>query len=305
VFGRRNSGITLNSYTKKFKQIVKIFINRAVYASAGYIELKSFIIANTDLLIDFSRPPLNESDNRISNVLKLVLPMSLRGLREVRIGGNNDGGYIMREFLPSEIDGALSIGIGSDVSWDLHVSSLGISVDMFDPTIKKLPRKVPGGRFHRVGIGPLDSKGSKYVSISKLRENAGLNTATNIILKLDVEGAEWAALRNLPDHELERYSQIVIEMHHLSRIVENDFYQSVIEVLTSLNSGHIPIHLHANNYSPLTKFGHYSFPDTIEVTYVRRSENLEIIEKEVVASPLDRPNCPDLIDYCLDGILAL
>ena len=287
------------------KKLVKPFIDRMVFASAGYEELKNALIASSSTLIDFNKHAENEFDKRIQQIAALVKPTGIKGAREIRVGCKHDGGYVMHDFAATEVDGALSIGVGPDVSWDNDIVRKGLKVDLFDPTIRKMPAKVPGGRFHRIGIGPIDSSNPEYVPLPKLREIAGLGDATNIILKIDVEGAEWTSLRNLPEGELSRYTQIAIEMHNLGRITDQKFFDSVIEVLRSLSTNHKPIHLHANNYAPLNRFGNFWFPDAIEVTYVRDHANHIYEPKSKIESPLDSPNCPTMLDFSLDGVLSL
>ena len=287
------------------KKLVKPFIDKAVFASAGYEELKNALIVSSSTLIDFNNQAENEFDDRIRQIASLVKPTGIQGKREIRVGCEHDGGYVMHDFSSSEVDGALSIGVGPDVSWDIDVVRKGIKVDLFDPTIRRMPEKVPGGHFHKIGIGPVESSDPEYLPLPKLREIAGLGDASNIVLKIDVEGAEWTSLRNLPEGELSRYSQIAIEMHNLGRVVEQKFFDSVIDVLKSLATNHTPIHLHANNYAPLNKFGNYWFPDAIEVTYVRNHVTHVYEPKSKVASELDSPNCPTMLDFSLDGVLSL
>ena len=287
------------------RKLVKPFIDRMVFASAGYEELKNALIANSSTLIDFNKQAENEFDERIQQIATLVKPIGIHGAIEIRVGCEHDGGYVMHDFDAAEVDGALSIGVGPDVSWDNDIVRKGVKVDLFDPTIKRMPDKVPGGRFHRIGIGSVDSPDATYVPLPKLREIAGLSDASNIVLKIDVEGAEWTSLRNLPDGELSRYTQIAIEMHNLGRITDQKYFDSVIEVLNALASNHTPIHLHANNYAPLNKFGNFWFPDAIEVTYVRTHANHVYESKTKVASLLDSPNCPTMLDFSLDGVLSL
>jgi hypothetical protein len=286
------------------KDLLKPFIDRMVYASAGYEELKNAIISRSATLIDFNTNSESELDVRIRRIANLVKPHHNPSGSEVRIGGPNDGGYVMQKIDPNQIDGVLSIGVGPDVSWDQDVSKMGMVVHMFDPTIKRIPAPVKNGIFHRIGIGAVDSTDSKFVPIAKLREIAGLSQANNILLKIDVEGAEWTSLSQLPAGELDRYSQIAIEMHNLGRISNSDYFEKVIEVLEALHHSHVSVHLHANNYAPLANFGTYWFPDAIEVTYIRRDSSQDYKQKASVHSDLDRPNCPTMVDFNLDGVLS-
>jgi len=285
------------------KKLVRPFIDKLVYASAGYEELKSALVSNSRSLIDFSKSPSTNQDLRIKEIASRVKPYQCSDSKEVRIGGPNDGGYVMQRFDAEVIQGALSIGVGPDVSWDQAVSSNGVIVHMFDPTVSKLPAKVSNGYFHKIGIGPKSSSDPNFVPLNELREIANFSSSQNLLLKIDVEGAEWTSLNHLPEGELERYAQIVIEMHDFSRIVDDEHFGNVIDVLTALNKTHIPVHLHANNYAPLINFGSYWFPEAIEVSYLRRGTQNNWEFKTSVNSEFDRPNCPTMTDFNLDGIL--
>ena len=57
----------------------------------------------------------------------------------VRVGNENDGGYIMW-FPFSRNLIAYSIGIRTDVSWDLQMADWGYEVFQYDHTIKNLPQ---------------------------------------------------------------------------------------------------------------------------------------------------------------------
>jgi hypothetical protein len=285
------------------KQLVKPFIDRLVYASAGYEELKSALVSSSRSLIDFSRSPSTNLDVRIKEIASLVKPYQCSDSKEIRIGGPNDGGYVMQQFDAKSIGGAMSIGVGPDVSWDQAVSQAGIFVHMFDPTVSKLPAKVANGLFHKIGIGPVTSSDPKFLPLDKLRQISNFSESENLLLKIDVEGAEWSSLRGLPAGELERYSQIVIEMHDFSQIDDDAFHATVVDVLNALHKTHIPIHLHANNYAPLLNYGSYWFPEAIEVSYVRRENQNSWGFKTSIHSEFDRPNCPTMTDFNLDGLL--
>lgn len=70
----------------------------------------------------------------------------INGAALVRIGKDNDGGYIMPDDFGSDDKIAYSFGINDDVSWDKAMASRGYDVFMYDHTIDGLPEENP--RFH-------------------------------------------------------------------------------------------------------------------------------------------------------------
>ena len=254
------------------------------------------------MLINFDSPPLDQRDERLLEFVRAIRPMTSANLTLERIGGPHDGGYVMAT--PVVAAGAISIGIGPDVSWDQGVAKLGIPVAMFDPTIRRLPRPVSGGRFYRIGIGPASYRG-RYRSLNGLLELAGIPEDGDLLLKLDVEGAEWSSLQNISSADLRRFAQVVVELHRLEELAAGEEAVEMLAVVGHLRETHTPIHVHANNYGQIVRFGRYWFPSTVEVSYVRN----ELLEDSVPAPPgaveLDAPCDPRVAEVALDGLYRL
>ena len=83
-----------------------------------------------------------------SDLHKLLHISKVENFDLVRIGHNNDGGYILLDdFKPGGI--AYSFGISNDVSFDKDIASKGYDVFMYDHTIEGLPkREKENPRFH-------------------------------------------------------------------------------------------------------------------------------------------------------------
>ena len=291
-------------FLKLVKRSIRPLINQASYASSAYIEAKEHIIQQSAELINFHRTPASRSDERLLEILKFLTVHEVKDKSLVRIGGPNDGGYLM--FLPDRKSTAISLGVGPNVSWDQNMVSLGHRVEMFDPTIRRPPNKVAGANFHRIGVlGNLDDQPNLDLrSLMALREISKSND-TNTILKIDVEGAEWFAFANAPVSELENYSQILVEFHDLSAIANDEKFELIRKAIANLCSTHFVVHMHANNYSRLVRFGSYWFPDAIEVSFVSKSGLVQAGIRSKVASVLDNPNCPELSEFNLEGLLEV
>ena len=207
-----------------------------------------------------------------------------------------------------EADRAISLGVGHDVSWDREVAERGIPVAMFDPTVAALPAPVPGGAFHRIGLGdPADFIGTDLAGMdmrpfADLLSIADASESTNALLKVDIEGAEWDALREI---DFARFQQVLIEMHDLQRLKDEHASAAVLAVLEHLAATHRAIHVHANNERPFHQFGRVWFPEVIEVSFVRQDLLESASPAPSLASHLDTPSNPRYPEYDLTGLLTL
>ena len=274
-----------------------------VYSSSLYADLRSRVTRMEGAMIDFSRPGTTPADARCLEAARLIRPYTT-SMPLVRVGDDGDGGYVMADHFTTST--AISIGIGGNVSWDLAMSSRGYSIAMFDPTIAAAPATVPNAAFHRIGLGTStqsSASGLVLESLEQLRTRAGIPEGEAATLKIDVEGAEWDALVDVASFD--RYEQIVIEMHDLARLGDEESAHNVIAVLANLHSSHLPIHVHANNEAPVIPFGTYWLPEVLEVTYLRRADATAITPAVALSSEHDRPSNARFADLSLSGLLTV
>ncbi|MBQ4430570.1 MAG: hypothetical protein II877_03625, partial [Synergistaceae bacterium] len=111
------------------------------------------------------------------------------GFGLVRVGRDNDGGYVMLDDFGGGI--AYSFGIAGDVSWDKDMASRGYDVYMYDHTIDGLPEDNPRFHWSKLGISDGMTHDGRLKSLEELIASNGHEGKHNMILKMDVEGAEW------------------------------------------------------------------------------------------------------------------
>lgn len=281
------------------KRLALPIADKLVYASSAYVDLKSAQISMANLLINFSGEPAGPGDQRLHEFARRIRPWTSDHLSLVRVGGDSDGGYVMAEDFG--VDAAISIGVGKDVSWDQEIAQRGIPVVMFDPTIRRAPMRIAGARFVRVGLGPKQGSGA-YKSLPELLQLASLPSANEFLLKVDVEGDEWGAFAEIAPHELNRFRQIVVELHGLKALRSEREAAIVLQALTALCENHIPIHIHANNYDELVRFNSNWFPNAIEVTLIRRDRLPEARLASTIRTDLDRPCDPRVSEISLAAL---
>jgi len=171
-------------------------------------------------------------------------PPRVQAVRRLRRIGSDYGGYFVDISLLPPDAVVYSLGIGEDISFDLSlIQQYGVTIGAFDPTPKvktwiqsqSLPAQF---RFQQIGIADFDGEADFYlppkrdfISHSMIRARqysedsirvpvAKLATVMRTlghnridILKMDIEGAEYAVLKDLMKDKIE-VGQILVEFHH-------------------------------------------------------------------------------------------
>ena len=110
-----------------------------------------------------------------------------------------------------------------------------------------------------------------------------------IVLKIDVEGAEWDSFLQTPDDVLRRIDQLAVEFHFVN---EEKFIRAIRKLKTHFYLAHV----HFNNWScrpDLQPFPAYAY----KVLFVSRRLGVVVpSEKWGGLAPADAPNNPDTPD---------
>lgn len=225
-------------------------------------------------------------ESYFKEVKRLLQVMSVVGGHEfIRIGRMHDGGYIMLNDF-ADITKVYSFGISNDVSWEKDMASRGIFCHMYDHTIDKLPEDNHLFSWKKRGIAGQDVPAKSLYSLETLmRENGDIENK-NLILKMDVEGAEWKCLTNTSSTILDNFVQMVFEFHD----VTNPSNEYVLPVFNKLNITHVPVWLHGNNNQPAEMAGGITFAPAMEVLYLNKRCYQFCQECESFPWVIDMPN---------------
>ena len=198
----------------------------------------------------------------------------------VRVGKDNDGGYVIADIEKPKYDFLISCGISNDISFEKQFldSHPDISCVAFDGTIDALPEKNPRITFIKKNIGATNSDKTDNL-------NYYLNTYKNIMLKMDIEGSEHQWIKTVDKKAMENILQIVIEMHY-NNDGHNDF-----ESMKKIAQTHYLIHVHGNNCCGMTTIDGITMPAVVECTYLRKKD-FDLTKKTSFTMPtkLDQPN---------------
>lgn len=234
-----------------------------------------------------------EKESYFQMLKKLLQVKKVRDKRYIRVGGDNDGAYIMLDAFQRGMR-AYSFGIGSNVTWDLSMAECGIDVFMYDHTISGLPVSHDMFHFQRYGVASQDKPKKRLFSLDTLLKNNGDEENYDLILKMDVEGAEWEVFDSVETDILERFSQITLELHGMA---DQGRQAEIIRVLEKLNRTHQAVWLHGNNASYAERAGDIMIPSLLEVTYVRKKDFQFYESSCTFPLDIDMPNIKEKKDF--------
>lgn len=206
---------------------------------------------------------------RISSLGQLLRPQRVHGVQKVRLGGPHDGGYVCLDDF-SDIEAAISLGTGENASWDAVAAERGLIVHQYDHTVAESPIAHANFRFHRRKIGAAIDHQTE--TIASVLAQTRLTRPNSTIMKIDIEGDEWAALAAAPVAALDTVAQIICEFHGFQQIIDDDWFERAFAVLSKLNDKFSVVHVHGNNHDLLMAIGNFLFPGALEVTYASRAK---------------------------------
>jgi hypothetical protein len=223
-------------------------------------------------------------------------PVRITNCELKRFGNDHDGGYLMCANLLSEVTAGYSYGINGDDQWGCGIHlTYRIPIHQYDCYNDIVP-VCPGGRghFNVECVGPeREIRAGKPFDtvVAQLTKNGDLGK--RLVVKMDVEGWEWAVLAGLPDHVLDSIDQLAVEFHG----IEEDTF---VETARRLRRFFHVANVHQNNY--LCQPGFEPFPGRVfEVLFVnKRIATTDGTTVARGASPLDARNARHLPD-CQPG----
>lgn len=218
-------------------------------------------IKNNLILMDVDvTPTVHEMADRV-NAIRELLALEVADVEYERFGSTGDGGYVMANDITDK-DFLVSFGVGDNVDFEYALSLRGVKTHLYDYTVEQLPRDVPDAFFYQEKIGPEDTTISDAI--------ARAPSKNNLLLKMDIEGAEFETIASTPLADLQLFRQITLEVHWMNQLEDYPFYIAARNAFQKLRATHFPVLVHANNDRPLMVLGNAPVPVVFEVLYLNR-----------------------------------
>lgn len=258
---------------------------------------------------------------RIPSQLNFLAPTIFDDL--IRLGGKNDGGYIVPKLILKETEFLISMGINDNWSFDAHFLSLNpnLKIHAYDHTISKntfikkivfsviklfLGKSNFKEVLHRIKLfqsyktfftGNVKHFRERIHNRKDNNQDATIQTIFNridsekVFVKMDIEGSEYRVIDDLLEHS-SKIVGMVIEFH------DTDPLRSIFNnAVRKLQDYYEIVHLHANNYGPVAFDG---VPEALEITFVKKVFCRHTDKRsKLPIKDLDEPNDPTKADYTL------
>jgi hypothetical protein len=202
-----------------------------------------------------------EAAARVRAILRLIQPFAVAKHGKIRLGRANAGGYVTLDDAATATR-AIALGRSGDASWDQALADRGVDV------------------FHTDDIG---------LSLDQVLQSRVGGAQAGVILKIAIDGDEWAMLDAADPALLAQCSQILIEYRHLGRLVEEAFSTVAQRVLAKLDRHFFVCHVHGDNSGAMVNCANVVIPDRLDVTYANRRVYESIDRPEVFPQDIDMP----------------
>lgn len=217
----------------------------------------------------------NSMDPSVLTVYKSPFP-------KIRLGKDNDGGYIICDIPNINYNILIAGGIEDDTSFEEDFSKIYKNTKclLFDGTIERLPKENYSENIifiqKNIGFDNTDT----FTNLHEI-----INVNRSIFIKMDIEGWEIPWIKSLSDEQMDKFEQIVIEFHNPFSNEEND-------VFNKINNSHILVHFHGNNCCDIRLYKNVMIPNVFECTYLHKkyfTAELEL-NTDLIPSNIDMKN---------------
>lgn len=211
---------------------------------------------------------------------RMVMPLILQPFEckdIVRLGKNNDGGYLVNRADVEKSTKLISFGISNDWSFEDDFTKIkDCPVIGYDGSLTEdIPFFTGKNKLVKKNVGP-------GCLLSDILEPGD----TNVFLKCDIEGGEYNLLIDIIKN-CHRLSGITMEFHDLSNFAMfNQLTAFISKISQKL------VHAHPNNWRYAKVAEDLFSPDVIEISFTS-SPNIEFNPRLSLPHPLDMSNNPD------------
>lgn len=226
----------------------------------------------------------------VRRVLETLTPWEC-GSDLVRLGPDGDGGYLVPEAHLDGIGRVMSAGLGLSSGFeDAVLDRVGTPASIVDGSMDRPNWLASAHRFHRRWLA--GSSDDDHWSLDDWVE-AEAAGSDDLLLQMDIEGAEYRVLAAARPSTLARFRVIVVELHRLGLLLHPTPFAHIAPVLSALAEQFVAVHLHPNNCCGTEQHGELTIPNVVEATWVRRTAlppEWRPVRLAPLAHPLDRPN---------------
>ena len=234
------------------------------------------------------------SSDRVRDLVSRLKPWDL-GFPLRRIGDSGDGGYLVPDDLDG-IDCCFSPGVADKATFEDQLHAMGIRSYLADYSVSEAPQSLPDCDFVKKFVGATNSE--QVMTLDRWVD-AKCPQGGDMILQMDIEGAEYETLLATSAATLSRFRIIVLELHKLNHLDNRFFFRFVDAAMSRLLEQFEVAHLHANNCAGMTRMAGIDVPRVAEITLLRKDRVIRRSAVRQLPHQLDSPNVADVGELIL------
>jgi len=229
---------------------------------------------------------------KVTSLIRKLHPVKTQ-FNLIRLGPDRDGGYLVPDCL-DDIAACFSPGVAKVSGFEHDCLERGMKVFMADKSVETPNWNVAKDlyRFDEKFIGCTNN--DEFMTLDSWIASTGLSKNKELLLQMDIEGAEYATIINASDELLKRFKVMVIEFHRLQHLWNKGFFEVAEVVFEKILQTHVCIHLHPNNFGGTKRSVHSQFgieiPKVMEFSFLRKDVADKIGFATHFPHPLDFDN---------------
>jgi hypothetical protein len=229
--------------------------------------------------------------NEFKQLIKALRPVKTK-YKLIRVGGNNDGGYLLPNDL-SGINTCFSPGVDVTATFEKDLFGRGIRSHLIDASVDGAPDGLEVASFTKKYLGAVFNDDYTTLEGWMSSQHAFIG---DYILQMDIEGAEYQTILACDPNALRRFRIIVVEVHDVQHWFNPIAWGVVQGFFAKLLDDFHVVHLHPNNNCPFLAIDNVLFPSVFELTLLRKDRAEAEGFADELPHPLDQPNVLDQPD---------
>ena len=233
---------------------------------------------------------------RLNKLISKLAPVKT-AFELVRLGSNNDGGYLVPNDLAG-ISACFSPGVDVNASFEADLlRKYDINSHLADFSVDGPPSSFEPLSFTKKYIGAMND--DMHMTMDYwVRSHHNCEDKKDLLLQMDIEGSEYVSLIACPEETLKQFRIVVIELHDIEAWGQPNFFRMVETFFDKILRHFIVVHSHPNNCCGLVNLGGTIAPRVFELSLLRNDRASPLGYYSSFPHPLDGKNVvahPDLI----------
>lgn len=203
-----------------------------------------------------------------------------------RVGGDNDGGYLV-PVAQMPFNRCFSPGVGLSVEFEKALAKDGTFCHLLDASVDDPGLSRESFEFQNKFLGVASNV--KELSMEDWIKPY-VRDDEKIILQMDIDGAEYEILASTERSILRIFSVIIIEFHNLHRLMDSSHFPLISSVFKKMLREFNIVHMHVNNCAKSHRFKQMQIWPVVEFTFLKKEYCTDSEEGLKIPHPLDQPN---------------